>query len=393
MLKNLAAYLYLFIALLVISGCSNELIQPVSNINDEEIDADEISQEKNISRKMRVHYIDVGQADATLLQFSEEDEDFTILIDTGDWNATDVVTYLRTENIRDIDIIAITHPHADHIGQLDKIIEAFDVHEVWMNGQSSESDVFLRALAAIEVNGVDYYEPEVGEVFDVGPLEVEILHPKNLSGSTNDNSLAMRMTYGKVSFLFTGDGEEPAEHDMLTSGANLKADILHIGHHGSNTSTTEAFLSAVNPEIAIYSAGAENQYEHPHSEVVNRLNSHKVLLYGTNIHGTIRVETDGVTYSVQTNKDGTIPRRSSDSSEKKKEIVEDSIPETNSSCININEASEADLQQIIHIGPERAPLLIQGRPYDSIDDLKRINGIGPARINDIKEQNIACIGG
>ncbi len=149
----------------------------------------------------------------------------------------------------------------------------------------------------------------------------------------------------------------------------------------------------MNPEIAIYSAGEENQYEHPDSEVVNRLNAHKVLLYGTNIHGTIRVETDGATYSVQTNKDGTIPRGSSDSSEKEEETEEDSIPVTNSSCININEASEADLHQIIHIGPERAPLLIQGRPYESIDNLTRINGIGPARIKDIKEQNIACIGG
>ena len=116
-------------------------------------------------------------------------------------------------------------------------------------------------------------------------------------------------------------------------------------------------------------------------------------MYGTNIHGTIRVETDGTTYSVQTNKDGTIPRSSADSEKEEKETVEESTPVTNSSCININEASEADIQNIIHFGVERAALLIKSRPYDSIDDLKRIKGIGPARIKDIKEQNIACIGG
>ncbi|MBO1911008.1 MBL fold metallo-hydrolase, partial [Microvirga sp. 3-52] len=240
-------------------------------------------------------------ADATLLEFSDGTDSYTMLIDTGNWNATDVVSYLHDEKIKSIDIIAITHPHADHIGQLDKIIDAFNVHEVWMNGQSAESDVFLRALDAIEVNGVDYYEPEVGEVFDVGPLEITILHPSSLTGSTNNNSLSMRMTYGDVAFLFTGDAEVQAERDMLTSGANLNADILHVGHHGSNTSTTEDFLNAVNPEIAIYSAGNENQYEHPHEEVVTRLQAHQVLLYGTNTHGTVRVETDGATYSVQTN--------------------------------------------------------------------------------------------
>jgi competence protein ComEC len=371
MKKKLIATLYLLIgAALICAGCTNSDATSTPAV--------EIEDSTSLP-KMIAHFIDVGQADATLLEFSDETDAYTMLIDTGNWNATDVVSYLHDEKITSIDIIAITHPHADHIGQLDKIIHAFDIDEVWMNGQSAESDVFLRALDAIEANGVDYYEPEVGEVFDVGPLEITILHPSALASSTNNNSLSMRLKYGDVAFLFTGDSEEPAEREMLASGANLKADILHVGHHGSNTSTTEDFLTTVNPEIAIYSAGNENQYEHPDVEVVNRLKAHQVLFYGTNTHGTIRVETDGVTYAVQTNKDGTIPR--------------DSDAATAGSCININEATETDLQNIIHIGADRAALLIKNRPYQSIDDLKRINGIGPARINDIKEQNMACIGG
>ncbi|WP_246231685.1 MBL fold metallo-hydrolase [Sporosarcina jiandibaonis] len=376
MLKNLAAYLYLLIVLFVISGCSNELIQPVSNINDEEIDADEISQEKAISAKMRVHYIDVGQADATLLQFSEKNVDFTILIDTGDWNATDVVTYLQAENIRDIDIIAITHPHADHIGQLDKIIDAFNVTEVWMNGEIANSQVFAKSLDAIEKNDVDYYEPKVGDLFDIGPLQIEVLHPKSMTANTNNNSLAMRMQYGDIAFLFTGDGEEKAEREMLSSEANLQADILHVGHHGSNTSTTEEFLKAVDPEIAIYSAGAGNSYGFPDSEVTDRINSSEILLYGTDIHGTIIVETDGITFNVKTHEQGTLPRSSS-----------------NGSCVDINKASEKDVQRIKHIGPATAFELIKMRPYHSVDELVKINGIGPARLKDIKEQGIACIGG
>lgn len=376
MLKNLAAYLYLLIVLFVISGCSNELIQPVSNINDEEIDADEISQENASSAMMRVHYIDVGQADATLLQVSEKNEDFTILIDTGNWNETDVVTYLQTENIRDIDIIAITHPHADHIGQLDKIIDAFNVTEVWMNGEIANSQVFAKSLDAIEKNHVDYYEPKVGDAFDIGPLQIEVLHPKSITANTNNNSLAMRMQYGEIAFLFTGDGEEQAEREMLASGEKLQADILHVGHHGSKSSTSEEFLKAVNPEIAIYSAGVGNSYGHPDSEVTDRINSSEILLYGTDIHGTIIVDTDGIAFNVRTHEQGTLPRDSS-----------------NGSCVDINKASEKEVQRIKHIGPASALELIKLRPYHSVDDLVKINGIGPVRVKDIKEQGIACIGG
>ena len=204
---------------------------------------------------MKVHYIDVGQADATLIEFSDGDDAYSMLIDTGNWNSSDVVSYLQAQNIKNIDIIAITHPHADHIGQLDKIIETFNVDEVWMNGETANSQVFASALAAIEINGVDYYEPEVGDVFDIGPLEIAVLHPKSLAGSTNNNSISMRLQYGDISFLFTGDAEQQAESEMLSQGANLKAQILHVGHHGSNTSSTESFIQSVKPEVAIYSAG------------------------------------------------------------------------------------------------------------------------------------------
>lgn len=376
MLKNLTAYLFLFISLLVISGCSDEFIQPVSDTNDKKIDADEIVKIDTDASTMKVHYIDVGQADATLLEFSDDEDAFTILIDTGDWNSTDVVTYLETQNIRDIDIIAITHPHADHIGQLDKIIETFNVTEVWMNGETANSLVFAKSLEAIEKHEADYYEPEVGEIFDIGPLQIEILHPKSLSSNTNNNSLVMRMQYEDVSFLFTGDAEQQAENEILASGADISAKILQLGHHGSKTSSTPDFLQAVNPEIAIYSAGEGNSYEHPDAEVVDLVNARDILLYGTDTHGTIIVETDGKNYHIMTNKQGTLPRDS-----------------TNEACVNINTASAEDIQQITHIGAALATELIKLRPYDSIDELIDINGIGDARLKDIKEQGIACLGG
>ena len=122
-----------------------------------------------------------------------------------------------------------------------------------MNGETANSEVFEKALTAIEDNDIDYFEPKAGDVFDIGPLEVSILHPDALSGSTNDNSISMHLQYGEVSFLFTGDGEKQAEQEMLERDMNLNATILHVGHHGSNTSTTEPFLHAVRSEVAVYS--------------------------------------------------------------------------------------------------------------------------------------------
>lgn len=364
--KKVIFYLFSLIALFILTGCA------VDNGQIEKSEALPVMGQKEGMDKMIVHYIDVGQADATLIEFSDDETPFKMLIDTGDWNATDVVDYLHAEKINTIDIIAITHPHADHIGQLDKIIQTFDVGEVWMNGEVANSDIFNKALAAIEESDVDYYEPELGEVFDIGPVEVAIIHPADLSGGLNDNSLSMRLKYGKISFLFTGDSETKAEREMLARGEQVAATIYHAGHHGSKTSTTEDFFKAVNPEVVIYSAGAHNKYGHPDQEVVDRIKASGVNLYGTDVDGTIQLKTDGVTYTVQSKKERTT---------------------STVDCIDINKATATEIEKIVHIGSERAVNLIQNRPYESIEDLHKINGIGPARIQDITAQGLACVGG
>ncbi|WP_203247064.1 MBL fold metallo-hydrolase [Sporosarcina beigongshangi] len=376
MCKNIVAYLTLVIGLLIFSGCSTNNIEPASKLDNVEIDTGDTTEVSQPTDTMKVHYIDVGQADATLLQLIDQDETINLLIDTGDWNASDVVTYLHSQQIKDIDIVAVTHPHADHIGQLDKIIENFSVTEVWMNGETANSQVFAKSLEAIEKHDVDYYEPEIGEIFDIGPLEITILHPDALSANTNNNSLAMRLQYGEVSFLFTGDAEQLAENAILSSGANIQAKILHLGHHGSNTSSTPEFVQAVNPEIAIYSAGVDNSYGHPDVEVIDRFNVSNIPLYGTDTHGTIIVETDGETYTVMTQKQGTLP-----------------FPSAGKSCLDINTANAEELQEITHIGPALANALIKLRPYRTVDELSNIKGIGPGRLHDIKSQGLACVGG
>lgn len=344
------------------------------------------TQEKKLE-DLRAHFIDVGQADATLVEYAESDEEYRILIDTGDWNVTNVVDYLKLQGVTEIDLVVATHPHADHIGQLAEVIEEFEVSEVWMSGDLAETQVFERALDSIAANEVDYHEPRSGERYEMGTVSIEVIHPTEVTGNLNNGSISIRLEYGDISFLFTGDAEIGAEEKMLAGKHELASTILSVPHHGSNTSSSIAFLEAVTPEVAIYSAGEGNSYDHPHEEVLSNLEAIGSTIYGTDRDGTVLVETDGANYEVMTKEEGTITPDT-----KPKEEIENgaTIPD---SCIDINSASVAELEEIIEIGPERASELIELRPFASIDDLKRLTGIGDARIGKIKEQGLACIGG
>lgn len=183
--------LFSILTIFLLSGCVEEPIETnnkevvsdetsISSETREEADDPSTTKEEgenqdNDSRievsglsELKIHYIDVGQADSTLLQFSHNGETFTILIDAGDWNRNDVVNYLDSQNVSHIDIAIGTHPDADHIGQLDKVLNAFEVGEVWLSGNTSNSQTFQRLLAAIDSNGVDYYEPRMGDEFEIG---------------------------------------------------------------------------------------------------------------------------------------------------------------------------------------------------------------------------------
>lgn len=351
--------------------------------------------------KLKVHYIDVGQADATLLEYSHEGVDYRILIDAGNWNSSGVVNYLKAHMINHIDILVGTHPHADHIGQMDKILMGIPVSEIWMSGDTTTSQTFQRVVTAVDASGADYHEPRAGEIYDVGPLVIEVINPISLTGNLHEGSVSLRIVYGEVSFLFTGDAEAKTERAMLGRGHNLSADIIQLGHHGSNTSSIPEFLKAVNPKVAIYSAGAVNSYGHPHDEVITRVKNSGITLYGTDVHGTIIVETDGKTYSVSTKKTGEVATKPTTNQTQETvkaptttaEIKETSKEKPSANCVDINTASNEEVQKIIHIGPARVEDLLKLRPFRSVDDLSSIKGIGPARIADIKSQGLACVGG
>ena len=387
---------------------------------------------------LTVTYLDVGQADATLL----EQGDTTILIDTGDWRRTDVVDHLTSSGIDQLDLVIVTHPHADHIGQFDRVMDAIDVDEVWWSGATTTTQTFQRALDALEASDAAYEEPRAGDTATFGDLFIEVVNPPtgvNLN-NLHDANLAMRVTHGDVRFLFTGDAESSTEARMVSQSASqLNADIYQVGHHGSNTSTTASFLAAVDPDVAIYSAGAGNQYGHPHDEVINRLTTAGATVYGTDINGTVTVTSDGNNYTVtpaigtatdgsgSAANDGSLSDIAGNTHEANIRRIVDagtaggfadgtyrpSAPVTRGqmatfiantvnppayqppeagdiTCVDINSADVETLQEIAHIGSDRAQELVSLRPFNSVEQMGRITGIGPARLQDIIDEGLAA---
>ncbi|ANU24479.1 MBL fold metallo-hydrolase [Planococcus donghaensis] len=373
MKKRIWILLLIIFSLGLLTACTDRADPPKEASKDSQKNQEKAEQPivvENDKEVMHVHYIDVGQGDSTLIEV----EGFSLLIDAGNWKSTEVIDYLKQQEIKNIDIVVGTHPDADHIGQLAQVIGEFDVGEVWMSGNSSSSATFINALQAIEASGTEYVEPRTGDVFDVGSLQIEVLHPSEISGATNEESVSLKMTYGEIEFIFTGDAGVREEQEMIDSSIDLNAEILHLGHHGSNTSTSLAFLKAVTPEIAIYSAGADNSYGHPHAEVIAAVENAGAEVYGTDVNGTIVVETNGETYNVNTQQEG-VPT------------------EGQNRCVDINIASSAELQEISGIGETYAKAIINKRPFENIEQLVDIKGIGQGTLDAIQDQGLACIGG
>lgn len=251
--------------------------------------------------QLAVHFIDVGQGDATLLVAP----DATVLIDAGRHTATDVVDYLESQQVTTIDVVAITHPHADHIGQFPAVLERFDVAEVWWSPSTHTTDTFADAVTALETSDAAFEEPAASDTADVGALRFAFVNPPagGTGGDLHDNGLAFRVTYGDVTFLFTGDAERATEQRMLAADPDLRADVYQVGHHGSSSSSSQAFLDAISPEVAVYSAGRDNRYGHPHAEAIERLHDAGAEVYGTDRHGTVVVTTGGTDIGIDTTAD------------------------------------------------------------------------------------------
>ncbi len=247
------------------------------------------------AEEFEVHFIDVGQGDAVFLDAPGKD----LLVDGGDRGYT-VVNYLEGLGVDSLDLVIGTHPHADHIGGLINVMEEVPVGEIIDPGVLHTTETYEDYIDIIDSKNITYTEGRVGMEWDLGAgITMQVIHPRSPSEDhLNNASIVTRVTYGEVSFMLTGDAEQEAEQEILNRDYNLDSTILKVGHHGSSTSTTRAFLDAVSPELAVIMCGQDNPYGHPHDETLASLKQAGIDIYRTDLQGTIVITTDGETYEV-----------------------------------------------------------------------------------------------
>ena len=239
---------------------------------------------------LEVHFLDVGQADCTLIKC----DGYTMLIDAGeDDQGTKIQNYLKKQGVEKLDYLVLTHPDSDHIGSADVILTKFETDTVFISDFEKETRIYIDLLQLMKDSQIEYLTPEVGDIYPLGSASFQILAPNDEYEDPNNTSIALLLTHGENSFLFTGDAEKSAEKDMLDNGLNLAADVFHAGHHGSKTSNTEDFMDAVNPQYVVISCGADNSYGLPDAEVLNRFRQNGIKVYRTDEQGTIVVSSDG----------------------------------------------------------------------------------------------------
>ena len=279
--KGFREILLLLSMLFALTGCS------VSEATQHGMAVDTIQAEDVL---LRVDFLNVGQADCALLSTNGH----YMVIDGGNNGDADrILSYLEGQGVEKLDAVVGTHPHEDHIGSLDAIINHFDVDAVYMPKIMHTSKTFEDVLDAVANKGLKIKSPSPGDTIDFNGLEIEVLGPQREYKDFNNNSIVLKVNAGETAFLFTGDAEETAEKDILQAGYDLQADVLKVGHHGSSTSSSQAFLQAVKPKYAVISVGVGNSYHHPEEEALQRLQSIGAEIYRTDLQGDIVCTTDG----------------------------------------------------------------------------------------------------
>lgn len=246
----------------------------------------------------KVHFIDVGQGDAILIQAG----DLAMLIDAGENNqGNTVIKYLEDLDIHHLDYVIGTHPHSDHIGGLDDVINSISISKIIMPNAVHTTRTFEDVIEAIDTKNLRITKAVVGDTYKLGSGSFTIVAPSSDKyDNLNNYSVGIRFTYGDTSFLMAGDAEILSEKEMLDHGLVLSADVLKMNHHGSAFSSYDPFLDAVQPKYAVFTVGAENDYGHPHKEVLKKLKDREIPIFRTDQQQTIVFSTDGTSIQVNT---------------------------------------------------------------------------------------------
>jgi len=239
---------------------------------------------------IRVHFIDVGQGDCILIQLPDDE---IMLVDAGEAEKGENVTrYLDEIGVKKVDYLVGTHPHSDHIGGLQGIIEKYKIGKIYMPKVNHDSMTFENLLMCIKEKGMQIESPKKGEIiYQKDDVKIQCLSDSELEyDNLNDYSIVLKVTHKNRSFLLTGDAENEILDVIDFDG---KVDVLKVPHHGAETSCSEAFYEKIKPQYAVISVGANNQYGHPKEETLDVIDKYDAKCLRTDKQGTIVFETDG----------------------------------------------------------------------------------------------------
>ncbi len=253
-------------------------------------------------KMMKVYFVNTGQSDCSVIVTPSGKN---ILVDSGDTDCDKTVSkFFREKGITEFEIAIFTHPHGDHIGTADYIIENYDIKTVYMPNVSYTTRAYEKMISALEEKpSIDVVCPTPGDKIQVDGVDFTFLSPWDKTyNELNEYSIVFKMVYGENSFLFTGDAEKVNEKEMINAGFDLSADVLKVGHHGSYSSSSQEFLDAVSSSYAVILCGVDNSYGHPHREVKERLQNMPISVYRTDLNGNISFYFDKVSINVTTEK-------------------------------------------------------------------------------------------
>lgn len=283
------------LVILIVVIIQGNLFDNVSNatasINDsaksDKIDA-------KVKENFSVSFIDVGQADSVLIR----NGNYNMLIDAGNnEDGEKLVNYFKSLGIEEFTYVFATHPHEDHIGGMDDIINNFKIDNYYMSNKLSTTKTFMDVLDALDGRNLKYTVPNKGDTLKLGDANIKVIYPGDDKSNINDSSIVLKITYGKNSFLLTGDATSNVERKIYNE--DIKSDVLKVAHHGSSYSSTDVFLDRVKPYYAVISVGKNNIYNHPSNKTLEKLNKRNIKVYRTDLDGTIVFISDGDNLSVK----------------------------------------------------------------------------------------------
>lgn len=279
--RNRSVIIWMLSLILMVSGLVNV---PAVTLN-----AADASDETGVN--LEVHFIDVGQADCILAKSGSS----AMLIDAGNNDDADtIISYLEDQGIQNLEYVIGTHPHEDHIGSMDSVIEHFNVENVLMPDKAHTSKSFEDVLTAVDEKGLSVTIPEPGQKYELGSAVFTILAPnRDYGDELNDWSVGIRLVNGENSFIMCGDAEAEAEQDIIAGQPDIASNVYKVNHHGSDTSSTAEFLDAVNPEYAVISCGRDNSYGHPTPSTLEKLRDRNIQVFRTDEQGTVVAVSDG----------------------------------------------------------------------------------------------------